>query len=402
MALSRSARKASAKSGLGNPDYILTIVIALLIIFGLIMISSASVVLGRNDAGNPNYYFFTQLKWVAIGVVILIAGYKIDYRFWRKIAPILMLLTIIVLIAVFLPGIGINRNGASRWVNLGFTAFQPSELAKLSLIVYLSAWFENKGNEVKKWTTSTIPFVLIILVIGGLVMKQPDMGTTVILSLVAGVMYIVAGARMSHIFIMAGLAISLGWYLIKTSAYRMSRFMIFLNPESDSSGQGYHVNQALLAIGSGGLAGLGFGKSRQKFSYLPEAATDSIFAVISEELGIIGAGFTITLITIFGYRGYKIAREAPDVFARLMAVGITTWIVGQSLINIMAILSMMPLTGVPLPFISYGGSSIVMLMLACGILLNISKHTQKGEASAHNSLWWRNWWTYIPGFGSSQ
>ncbi len=402
MALSRSARKANTQSGLGNPDYILTIVIALLVIFGLIMISSASVVLGRNDTGDPNYYFFAQLKWVGFGIVVLIAGYKIDYRLWRKFAPVLMLITVIALVAVFLPGIGINRNGANRWVNLGFTAFQPSELAKLALIVYLAAWFENKGNEVKKWTTSTIPFVLMILIIGGLVMKQPDMGTTVILALTAGVMYIVAGARLSHILIMIITAIGLGWYLIKTSAYRMSRFMIFLNPESDSSGQGYHVNQALLAIGSGGLIGLGFGKSRQKFSYLPEAATDSIFAVISEELGIIGSSFTLILITIFGYRGYKIAREAPDVFSRLLAVGITTWIIGQSLVNIMAILSMMPLTGVPLPFISYGGSSIVMLMLACGILLNISKHTQKGERNAHNSLRGRNWWAYIASFGRSQ
>lgn len=399
--MSRSALKQRTQKGTGSPDTILTIVTALLIIFGLIMISSASVVLSQNEAGNPNYYFFTQLKSVAIGIILFFIGLRLDYRFWRKIAPVLMIVSIIALIAVFLPGIGVERNGAHRWLYLGFMQFQPSELAKLALIIYLAAWFENKGTEVKNLFSSTLPFILILGLVGGLVIKEPDMGTTVILSLVAGVIYFVAGARMTHVLGMIASVVALAWYLIKSAPYRMSRFMVFLNPSADSSGQGYHVNQALLAIGSGGILGLGFGKSRQKFNYLPEAATDSIFAVIAEELGLIGASLVVVLIAIYAYRGLRVARQAPDVFARLVAVGITVWIVGQSLINIMAILSLMPLTGVPLPFISYGGSSIIMLMFASGILLNISKHTQKGEKVAYNRFGWGNWRSYFPGFSGN-
>jgi cell division protein FtsW len=312
-----------------------------------------------------------------------------------------MVLSILALIAVYLPGIGVERNGAHRWVYLGFMQFQPSEFAKLSLILYLAVWFENKGTEVRNLFTSTIPFVLILALVGGLVIKEPDMGTTVILALIAGSIYFVAGARMTHVLGMAAIVVAMAWYLIKSAPYRMARFMVFLNPGADSGGQGYHVNQALLAIGSGGILGLGFGKSRQKFNYLPESATDSIFAVVAEELGIIGAGMIVILFTMYAIRGFKIAKESPDIFARLVAVGITVWIVGQSLINIMAILSLMPLTGVPLPFISYGGSSIIMLMFASGILLNISKHTQKGEKVAYNRIGWRNWWSYLPGFGSN-
>jgi cell division protein FtsW len=401
MALSRSAQKSQAKAGLGKPDYILTILIALLIIFGLVMISSASVVLSRNEAGDANYYFFSQLKSVGLGLVLLIIGYKINYRLWRKFAPILMFLSLIALVMVFLPGIGVERNGAHRWINLGIMNFQPSELAKLSLIVYLAAWFENKGSEVKKFWTSTIPFVFILGLIGLLVIFEPDMGTSVVLALIGGVIYFVAGASLLHVVGMIGLALIAGWYFIKYETYRLNRFMVFLNPSADSSGMGYHVNQALLAVGSGGLIGLGFGKSRQKFNYLPEATTDSIFAIIAEELGIIGALLAVFLFMTFAYRSLMIARRAPDVFARLVVVGITTWIVGQALINIMAILSLLPLTGVPLPFISYGGSSIIMLMLACGILLNISKHVQKGEGSAYHRFGWWNWRAYFPGFGGN-
>jgi cell division protein FtsW len=395
MALRRAARI----RGAGKPDYFLTILVALLIIFGMIMISSASVVLSRVDTGDANKWFFTQLTSVGIGFVGLLLGYLIDYRFWRKISPYLLVFNILLLIMVFMPGIGVRANGANRWVDLGFMNFQPSELMKLSLTLYLAAWFENKGHEVKKFFSSTLPFVLIIGLIVFLIMKQPDMGTTVILALIAGMIYFVAGASLLHVTGMITLAIAGGWLLIRSATYRMQRFMIFLNPSSDSGSSGYHVNQALLAIGSGGLFGLGFGHSRQKFSYLPEAATDSIFAVAAEELGLLGALFVVALFVLFAFRGYKIARTAPDVFARLVAVGITSWVVGQAFINIMAILSMMPLTGVPLPFVSYGGTSIITLMTACGILLNISKHTVKGEGHENHRFGRWHWRSYLPGFG---
>jgi cell division protein FtsW len=365
------------------------------------MISSASVVMGLNNTGNPNYYFFSQLKSVGIGLILFYIAYKVDYRIWRRLALPMMIISLLSLILVLIPHVGINENGASRWINLGFFDFQPSEFVKLSLIVYLAAWFENKGKDVRNFWSSTFPFIMMMVIIGGLVMKQPDMGTATILALVAGVMYFVAGAKGWHILAMIGAAIGAVWYLIASAPYRMARFMIFLNPGADSSGKGYHINQALLAIGSGGIMGLGFGKSRQKFNFLPEPATDSIFAITSEELGMLGGIYLLILFLLFAIRGLRIALDGPDVFSRLLAVGITTWIAGQAIINIMAIASLMPLTGVPLPFISYGGSSVIMLLIACGILLNISKHIQKGEKVANNRFGRGNWWSYIPGFSSN-
>lgn len=391
-------REKIATRGKAKPDFFLTILIALLIIFGLVMISSASVVLSKLATGNANSWFFSQFTSVAVGLFALYVSYRIDYRFWRKAAPYLLVANILLLVMVFLPGIGVRINGANRWIDLGITNVQPSEFMKLSLIIYLAAWFENKGKEVKSFVSSTLPFILIMGLIVFLIMRQPDMGTTVVLALTAGVIYFVAGASLLHVTAMIILAVSGGMLLIRSAAYRMERFMIFLNPEG-SGEAGYHINQALLGIGSGGLFGLGFGRSRQKFSYLPEAATDSIFAVTAEELGFAGAIVLVLLFVLFGIRGFLIARSAPDVFARLVAVGVTTWVVGQAFINIMAILSLVPLTGIPLPFISYGGSSIIALMVACGILLNISKNTLKGEGNAHHRLGRWNWRTYLPGFG---
>jgi cell division protein FtsW len=391
-------RKKIATRGKAKPDFFLTILIALLITFGLVMISSASVVLSKLATGNANSWFFSQFTSVAVGLFALYVAYRIDYRFWRKAAPYLLVANILLLVMVFLPGIGVRINGANRWIDLGITNVQPSEFMKLSLIIYLAAWFENKGKEVKSFVSSTLPFILIMGLIVFLIMRQPDMGTTVVLALTAGVIYFVAGASLLHVIAMIILAVSGGMLLIRSAAYRMERFMIFLNLEG-SGEAGYHINQALLGIGSGGLFGLGFGRSRQKFSYLPEAATDSIFAVTAEELGFAGAIVLVLLFVLFGIRGFLIARSAPDVFARLVAVGVTTWVVGQAFINIMAILSLVPLTGIPLPFISYGGSSIIALMVGCGILLNISKNTLKGEGNAHHRLGRGNWRTYLPGFG---
>ncbi len=398
MSLSRSSRKQNLQKNQGSPDIILAVTLALLIIVGLIVISSASAVLSQNETGNPNSYFFKQLWSFGIGVILFIVGYKMDYRYWKKIAPLLLLVSIIGLVLVYVPGIGVLRNGARRWIDLGIQ-FQPSELAKLAFVLYLAVWFENKGNEVKKFMTSTFPFLVILAFVGGLVVFEPDLGTAVVLSLIGGAIYFVAGAKWTHVVGMISAFVLFVFYLIKSAPYRMQRFMVFLNPEAHSTGQGYQINQALLAIGSGGILGLGFGKSRQKFNYLPESATDSIYAIVAEETGLIGAGLVIILFILFAIRGLQIARSSSDIFARLVATGITVWIAGQAFINIMAILSLMPLTGVPLPFISYGGSSIIMLMLASGILLNISRYIQKGDSNANNRFGGRNWWSYLTGLG---
>lgn len=386
MALKRSQVKERTERRGAKPDFFLTILIAVLIVTGLIMISSASVVMSKTVAGKENYYLMSQLKSALLGLVALYAGIKIDYKLWRKWAPYLLIGNIIALVAVFVPGLGFHHGGANRWIVIGPLNFQPSEPLKFTLILYLAAWFENKGSDLRDFVKGTLPFLGLFIVIGGLIMKQPDMGTMTVVAAIAGVMYLIAGASYTHIGVMFAGAVGVVAMLIKAAPYRMARFTIFLNPAADSKGIGYHINQALLAIGSGGIFGMGFGRSRQKFNYLPEAATDSIFAVTAEELGFVRSLFIIVLFLLFAFRGFKIAKGAPDDFSRLVAVGITTWIVAQAFINILAIMSMMPLTGVPLPFISLGGTSLIMLMFACGVLLNISKYVTEGESNANSRL----------------
>jgi cell division protein FtsW len=304
--------------------------------------------------------------------------YSIDYRFWKKNSFWMLIITLLLLILVFVPGIGRAAGGAHRWIVIGGSWFQPSELIKLTFLIYLSAWLENRDEKIKSFWFGFIPFTFLILLIGALIMLQPDLGTTSILVLSAVTVFFVAGANPSHLVFGAGGLLVLLTILIKASPYRQQRLLVFLNPSVDSQGAAYHINQALLAIGAGGLWGLGFGQSKQKYLYLPEAHTDSIFAIIAEELGFIRSSLVVAGYLLIGYLGFRIARNAPDRFARFLAVGITSWIVFQAFINIAAMLNLLPLTGVPLPFVSYGGSSLIILLAGVGIMLNISKHT--GEA----------------------
>lgn len=380
-----------------RPDFILLFCIVALILVGTVIISSASVVMSKQVAGDPNFYFEKHLWAIAGGILLFFLGYKLDYSVWRKLAPFLMASALLLLVAVFIPGIGFSHGGATRWIQWPFQ-FAPTEFFKLSLIIYLAAWFEKKGAAVKSFIYSTVPFLVVLGVTASLIIAQPDMGTMMVVSITAAVMYFVAGASLSHIALMGAGAVAGIIFLIKTAPYRMARFMIFLNPSADQSGAGYQINQALLAIGTGGLFGVGFGQSRQKFNYLPEAATDSVFAVTAEEVGFLRGVLLIVAFMFLAIRGFKVAEKAPDAFSRLLSVGITTWIVSQALINIAAMLSMIPLTGVPLPFVSYGASSTLMLLLASGIILNISRHMQ-GETRESRSNWRRHWWSYfaVPG-----
>lgn len=379
-----------------HPDYLLFLGVLGLSLFGIIMISSASVVMSYLATGKSTYYLYHQLGSLGIGLVGFFIAYKINYNFWRKIAPIFILINIILLVAVFLPGIGFGYGGARRWIKIGVFTFQPTEAIKLSLIFYLAAWFEKKGEHLKSVLYGIIPFIIVIGLISGLIIAQPDLGTMFLVVSIAGTMFLVAGAELSHIFVLGGAGITTIIALIKAAPYRMARFTIFLNPGAESKGMGYHINQALLAIGSGGLLGLGFGQSRQKYNYLPEAATDSIFAIIAEELGLIRSLLLISVFVFIIYRGIKIAKNAPCIFSRLVALGITTWIAFQVAINLASMLSLVPMTGVTLPFVSYGGSSLILLLFATGILMNISKYTQEvGSAYSNRRRW--NWRAYFPG-----
>lgn len=360
-----------------KPDFWLAILIFVLSFFGVIMVYSASVVVSDQLYHYNSFFLNKQIVAFAVGIVAWVIFYNIDYKIWNKCAGWMLGITLFFLIAVFIPGIGRQLEGAYRWIDVGPIFFQPAELIKLTFIIYLSAWLSKKGAEVKDFRRGFLPFVLITGLIIFLIMRQPDMGTMTVIALSAVAIFFASGARISHMIIGIIGAAAGFWLLIKTSAYRFQRFLVFLNPGKETLGAAYHINQALLAIGSGGLLGLGFGMSRQKYLFLPQSQTDSIFAIITEELGFLRAMLVIVVYILIAWRGYRIAKNAPDAFARLLAIGITSWIVFQAMINIGAMTGLLPLTGVPLPFISYGGSSLVILLAAVGILMNISKQSAK-------------------------
>jgi len=356
-------------------DKILLVTVFILLIFGLIMISSAGIAYSKTNFGNPYFFFKRQFIGIFIGLLGLYFAQKMSYKFWKTISFPFFVLSIFFLILVFVKGIGTTIYGASRWIQLGPISFQPSEMLKLSLILYLAAWLESRGEKIKDFFEGLVPFLLIVAIIVFLLIKQPDVGTLGVAIMIALSIFFVSGAKLSHLFFMAlgGAAAFLA--LIKMEPYRMNRILVFFNSELDPRGMGYQITQALLAIGSGGLWGVGLGHSLQKFNYLPEPVGDSIFAIIGEELGLVGVIFLIMLFLIVALRGMKIAKNAPDEFSKLVAIGIVAWIFFQAFINISAISGLIPLTGIPLPFISYGGTSVIFLMLAIGILLNISKQT---------------------------
>ncbi|MFA5777414.1 MAG: putative lipid II flippase FtsW [Parcubacteria group bacterium] len=359
-------------------DNILLFSVFALLAFGLIMITSAGVVYSQSRFGDQYYFFKRQLIFgILPGLIACYLCQKIDYHYWKKISVPLFFISLVALVLVFVPGFGARLYGASRWLQLGPISFQPSEMAKLSIIIYLAAWLESRGNHrIRDFFEGFLPFVGIMAIIGFLIIKQPDMGTLGVIVMTMLIMFFSSGSKLSHLFWMAIAGISSFFILVKIEPYRLNRLMIFLNPDLDPRGIGYHISQALLAVGSGGILGLGLGHSRQKFYYLPEPVGDSIFAVIGEELGIIGASVLVALFLVFALRGLKIAKSSSDDFGKLLGIGISSWVIIQAFINISAITAIIPLTGVPLPFISYGGTSIVFLLAGVGILLNISKQTR--------------------------
>lgn len=363
---------------LSENDNSLFATVLALIAFGLIMISSAGVFYGQVRFEDPYYHLKGQLLNGAIpGLLLMLLARKIDYHYWKKVSFPIFAASIIFLLFVFVPGIGYKVYGAMRWIAIGPITFQPSELAKLSLILYLSTWLVGKGEKsIKDFYEGFVPFLGILGLVAVLIIKQPDMGTLGVLVAIAVSIYFVAGARLDHLFglLLAGLGFLA--VLIKIEPYRFDRITAFFDRGADPQGIGYQINQALIAIGSGGFFGLGLGHSRQKFNYLPETVGDSIFAIIGEELGFVGAVFLVFLFAIIAYRGFRIAKKAPDDFGRLVAIGITVWIITQALINISANLALIPLTGIPLPFISYGGTSLMVLLFSVGILMNISRQTK--------------------------
>lgn len=371
-----------------RPDYVLALTVFILLAFGLTLMYNISPALSQKLLGNASagYYFKGQLINIGAGLAAWAVAGSIYYERWRKWAPILLLGSIALVLMLMVPGLSYSKNGATRWLGVGSLSFQPAELLKLSLILYLASWFEARGKELRTFWDGVVPFAVMLFFTSIIVVVfQRDLGSMLVLACAATGMFYLAGIRLHHLFVLLGAGLGLGAVAIVAFSHRLSRFMTFLDPSKDATGSGYHINQALIGIGSGGLFGAGLGKSIQIYGYLPEASNDSIFAVIGEEFGIIGAVLIVILFGILVYRGFKIVQAAPDNFARLTAAGLTLVFMFQAFINIAAMLSLVPLTGIPLPFISYGGSSLVIMMFAAGILFNISKHTVKEAAYADSS-----------------
>jgi len=365
----------------GHPsDRWLKLSVFALIGTGLLMIASAGVSYGNVRFGDPYYFFKEQLLGLGVGIVLLFVAERIPYQVWRRFVVPFFALALILLVLVFIPGVGTTVYGAARWVDLGWFSFQPSEIMKIAIIFYLAAWLSRRGAQTARdFYEGFVPFLVVLSIVGFLIIKQPDTGTLGLIFCIALTVFFASGASLRHIAGLIALAFAALFVLIRIAPYRMQRFLVFLNPEHDPLGAGYQMTQAFLAIGTGGLFGVGLGHSRQKFNYLPEPVTDSIFAVLAEETGLLGASFVIALFLFFLWRGIRVAIGAPDAFGRLLAVGIVAWVICQAFINIAAITGLIPLTGITLPFISFGGTSLAVLMGAVGVLLNVSRHsTLKG------------------------
>ncbi len=355
---------------------ILFAVLALLGI-GLVMVYSSSSVKAEMIYEDGFYFLKRQASWAVIGVALMFFFSKIDYWILKKWAKIVFAANLLLLVLVLVPGIGRVVNGAQRWIGFGSFAVQPSEFMKMAFVLFL-AWSLCRSLEhIGDFWRGLAPRLALLGLVFALVMLQPDMGTSLAIAGTVIVMLFAAGAKVWHLAGLAASALPLLGVMIWVAPYRLKRITSFLDPFADPQGSGYHIIQSLYALGSGGLFGLGLGRSRQKFFYLPEQHTDFIFAIIGDELGYLGGLVIIALFALLAWRGFMVATNAPDSFAGLMAVGITAMIVVQGAINIGVVTSSMPITGIPLPFLSYGGSSLLPTMAGVGILLNISKHTRR-------------------------
>jgi len=364
----------------GKIDSWLLIIVLALACTGIVMVYSASSFIAARYYGDSSYYLQRELMWFALGIIALLVTMRVDYRRWRRFSLLGMLIILPLLVIVL--KFGIHVYGASRWIAIGsFFSFQPSELAKLVLALYIADWLARKGNQVSSFLYGLAPFVILVGVVLGLVLLENDMGTAIIIAGFATAMFFAAGANIVQ-FLLAAACGGLIFLVEAFKGYRFYRLVGFLDPFKNITSINLQLYQSLLALGSGSWFGLGLGASRQKTGYLPLPYTDSIFAILGEELGFIGCIAVVVLFLLLAFRGFRLARRAPDMYGSLLATGITTWLVLQAMINIGATTGSIPYTGVPLPFISFGGSSLVVSLAAVGVLLNISRYIQEPETPA--------------------
>lgn len=355
------------------PDFILFLVVLLLLTVGIIMVFSSSYVFAQTVKGDGAYFLKRQLLWALLGIAGMTAVMKIDYNIYKRWSYPIFLVALLLLILVLIPGVGMSIKGSTRWIGVGTLQFQPSEVMKLALVIFLARYLSLQQSRIKELGRGLAFPLLFVGLVCGLIMLQPDLGTAVTIFGTAYVMLIAAGTRESHLGVLFLLGVGLIILAAIIEPYRMARLTAFINPWKDPLGKGFQTIQSLYAVGSGGLLGMGLGQGRQKFLYLPEQHTDFIFAVLCEELGFLGAMFVVLLFFAFMWRGLKVALRAPDKFSALLAVGTTTMVIVQALINMGVVTGCLPVTGITLPFISYGGSSLTLNLLGIGIILNISR-----------------------------
>ncbi len=355
-------------------DKFFLIIVILLFTIGVAMFMSASLgILVKNEKTFFSVLFNQIILGLGLGLLGMYITFKINYKFWRKYSFYIFLFSILITIAVFIPYLGWSHGGAQRWIKIGPASFQPVEILKLSFVIYFAAWLSWAKNRVQNFKFGILPFVVMLTIIAVILFKQPDTKSFILITITGISMLFISGVPMKYIL---GTGIGIMFVLISLiffTPYLQERMKTFINPSTDPRGSSYQIQQSLIALGSGGIFGRGFGQSIQKFSYLPEPQGDSIFAVLGEELGFVGVSITIFLYLLFILRGFRIANNSPDLFSRLLVSGIVILIIMQSFMHIASVTGVFPLTGVPLPFMSHGGTSLMIYLTAIGIVLNISK-----------------------------
>jgi len=381
-ATARRAARGVARGGVRrerhDPAYALLLAAMALTAIGIVMVYSASSVRSYFNNADPAAQGLEQLVWAGIGLVGMVVAMRIDFRHLRYLAIPIFVITLAMLVAVLVPGVGAEINGSRRWIVIpGIGTLQPAEFAKLAIVLYLAHWLDRRGKAAGTFWNGLFPFALLVAPGFFLIAAEPDLGTAGVYAVVAVSIFFMAGANLLYLTAITSGVMAAAWFMVSSTSYQLERIETFVDPFRDPLGSGYNTIQALLALGLGGITGLGLGESRQKFLYLPAPSTDFIFAIIGEEWGLVGTLAVVALFIVIAYQGYRIAINAPDTFSGLVACGITTWLVAQAFINMMVVTALMPVTGIPLPFISAGGSALTINLAAIGILLSISRETSQ-------------------------
>jgi cell division protein FtsW len=379
-AMAASATRRTARAGVRRERheaaYPLLISVIALVAIGVVMVYSASSVRSYISTTDPASQGFQQGIWAALGLVLMIAASRTDFRLLRYAAIPVFWVTLALLVIVLIPGIGTSAFGSRRWLYLpGMGGFQPAELAKLAVCLYLAHWLDRRGTEARGLWNGLVPFVILVAPGFLLIALEPDLGTAGVYAAASLAIFFMAGANMLYLGAVGAAVLGAAYLMVTQTAYQLQRMQSFLDPFKDPLHTGYNAVQSLMALALGGITGAGLGASRQKYLYLPAPSTDFIFAIIGEEWGLIGTLTVLALFVMVAYQGYRIAITAPDTFSGLLAAGITTWLVAQACINMMVVTALLPVTGIPLPFISYGGSALIINLVAVGILLSISRET---------------------------